>query len=153
MSILGFWTQLQCVGGGEGIPQCQKNSSRTSTGCSRIQLILMASTQRASYPTGWELSPTKWLHHRHLRSQSQARLAAELLIDWLQTNYSSGCRSQVQVVTCTLNQLATNQRAPQPPPHIPWICLRSWQNSQIFQLILENAGGSATPYTYLKIWV
>ena len=81
-----------------------KQFSDTSSGCPIIQLDSDSiDPDIASGSTGQGLSTPRLPAFRH--------------------------QSQVQVVTCASDQLAVNQRFPQPPPWIQLICYRGSQNS------------------------
>ena len=65
----------------------------------------------------YKTAPHTW------KASQKPRLLSVLLINWLQIRGANlECQFQVQVVTCTSDQPAVNQRFPQPSPQVPLIC-------------------------------
>lgn len=95
-----------------GLPTPTSNS-RTPARCLRIQLRTLSTQRQNQIAQVKGLSPTRIA--LHFRRQSQA-----------------------QVVTCTSDQVAINQRFSQPPPHVQLIYQNSHQITDFLLWILKD---------------
>lgn len=101
---------FQCGYGGFPTPT---SNSRTPARCLRIQL-------------------------RTLSTQRQNQIAQVKRLSPIRTVLYFTCQSQAQVVTCTSDHLAINQRLTQPPPCVQLICQNCPSITDLLQRIQIN---------------